>query len=69
MINVIEEKIDPTLAPAEGYNIRNFRKAPEVEHFYRFIHDNDLRKEARLILEAVLKRFGPKRGRKKKILQ
>ena len=32
---------------------KNFRKSDEIEKFYRFIFDNDLRREAKLILERV----------------
>ena len=32
---------------------KNFRNSPDVENFYRFIHENDLRKEAKLIFEKL----------------
>ncbi|MCK6594558.1 MAG: hypothetical protein L6Q33_05105 [Bacteriovoracaceae bacterium] len=32
---------------------RNFRNSIEIENFYRFIHENDLRKEARIMLELI----------------
>lgn len=32
---------------------RNFRSSIEIENFYRFIHENDLRREARLMLELI----------------
>lgn len=32
---------------------RNFRNSIEIENFYRFIHENDLRREARLMLELI----------------
>ncbi len=32
---------------------RNFKRAEEVEKFYRFVFDNDLRREAKMILERV----------------
>ncbi len=34
--------------------VRNFRESPEVEKFYRFVMENDLRHEAYLIFERVL---------------
>ena len=43
----IKDKIkDKKAPPAENFiTLRNFRKSPEVENFYRFISDNDLRRE------------------------
>lgn len=32
---------------------RNFRNSIEIENFYRFIHENDLRREARIMLELI----------------
>ena len=32
---------------------RNFRTAIDIENFYRFVNDNDLRKEARIMLEMI----------------
>jgi hypothetical protein len=32
---------------------RNFRTAIDIENFYRFVNDNDLRKEAKLMLEMI----------------
>ena len=54
-------------------NIRNFRTAPDIENFYRFVHENDLRAEAKKVLElivserkALAKKKKKTRGRKKK---
>lgn len=33
--------------------LRNFRNIPEIEHFYRFVHDNNLRRETKLVFEAI----------------
>jgi hypothetical protein len=41
--------------------IRDFRHSSEVESFYRFIHENNLRDEARIIIDKVLDRLGHKR--------
>lgn len=35
-------------------NIRNFRAQPEVENFYRFLKENDLREEAIELLDRHL---------------
>ncbi len=60
-------------------NIRTFRSSPEVENLYRFISDNNIRREAHMVIEAIfksykarekaLKKASKKRGRKKKNLQ
>jgi len=33
--------------------VRNFRNSPDIENFYRFVHENDLRREAKMIFEAI----------------
>lgn len=35
-------------------NPKKFRSSVEVESFYRFLHDNDLRKEALEIIERII---------------
>lgn len=59
-------------------NIRTFKSSPEVENFYRFVSENNLRREALMIVESVHKAItlkekaakkAKKRGRKKKNLQ
>lgn len=37
----------------EGKVSRNFKRSDEVEKFYRFIHDNDLRREAKMVLDRI----------------
>jgi len=32
---------------------RNFRTAIDIENFYRFVNDNDLRKEAKIMLDII----------------
>lgn len=46
-------------------NFRNFRNIPEIESFYRFINDNDLRREAKIVLEHVLNQMKANRKKKK----
>lgn len=67
-----EELKDPSLEPK--VNIRTFRNSPEVESFYRFIHENNLRRESAIIMQKVVimmggskKKTPKKRGRKKKV--
>lgn len=53
-------------------NIRTFRKNPDVENFYRFIFDNNLRVEARSLVENLFTAMGgktTKRKRRKKKVQ
>ncbi|MFG1499814.1 hypothetical protein ABMA70_06340 [Halobacteriovorax sp. XZX-3] len=47
---------------------KNFRNSPDLENFYRFIYENNLRSEAKKIFEALKVATTPvkKRGRKKK---
>ena len=35
--------------------IKKFRKSPELKSFYKFIHDNDLRKEAFQTINNIFK--------------
>ena len=45
---------------------RNFRTAIDIENFYRFISDNDLRKEAKTMLEVIQHRVYATVKKKKK---
>ncbi len=33
---------------------KKFRQSPELEGFYRFIYENDLRREASIIVEKIM---------------
>ena len=54
---------------------RNFRSSIDIENFYRFVHENDLRREARIMLEliqskvmsTVKKKRGNKESKKKNL--
>lgn len=48
---------------------RNFRNTAEVESFYRFIHENDMRREARAILDHVYRKLLAARKKNKDLLQ
>jgi riboflavin biosynthesis pyrimidine reductase len=39
----------------DGKILRNFRNSADVENFYRFVHENDLRREAGLIMSTIVK--------------
>jgi len=45
---------------------KNFRNSADIENFYRFVHENDLRKEAKAVLELVVQTIKPKRKRRRK---
>ena len=65
------DKTTDTAASAP-VSIKNFKSSNEVENFYRFVHDNKLREEAKTLVETVLKKIAPppkKRGRKKATIQ
>lgn len=53
--------------PTRNITIKNFKTASEVQDFYRFVHENGLRVEAKKLVEIVLKKITPpkRRGRKK----
>lgn len=48
--------------------IKAFKASSEVESFYQFIHENNLRSEAHNLMSMVLKSLTPAK-RKKKVLQ
>ncbi len=43
---------------------KNFRTIPEIENFYRFVHDNDLRREALMALSAIVSKAQSQRKKK-----
>lgn len=45
---------------------RNFRHNPDVENFYRFVHDNQLRHEAKMLFKAILDKLKTKSKAAKK---
>lgn len=57
------------LAAASGTNemsasFKNFRHHPDMENFYRFIYDNDLRHEALAIIDEIIVEKNEKKGAK-----
>lgn len=60
-----EEKAAP-----EVMTIKNFRSNGDIENFYRYIHDNGLRREAYMLMEYALSKVAKvKKGRRSKTLQ
>ena len=45
-----------TNAQSKNAMLKAFRATAEVENFYRFVHENSLRHEAKTLLEKVLER-------------
>jgi hypothetical protein len=43
-----------------------FKSSSEVENFYRFIYENNLREETRKLLSYVLEKTRPKKKRRKR---
>ncbi len=58
--------IDFVAAETLPSSMKKFRQSPEIEGFYRFIYENDLRSEAFDILEKIIERRKgkPKKGKK-----
>ena len=58
--------------PAEGVKLtlKNFKLSPDIQHFYRFIYENQLRREAHLMMselaDKLKSRAKKKRARKTK---
>lgn len=51
----------------EAMTLKNFRSNSDIENFYRYIHDNGLRREAFMMLEYAISKVAKvrkgKRGR------
>lgn len=60
----VEQEVESS--PAKG--IAGFKSSEDVENFYRFVHENDFRNEALVMLRAVHKVLGEqsKKGKKKR---
>jgi hypothetical protein len=65
----IENNTEKTAAP-EVMTIKNFRSNGDIENFYRYIHDNGLRREAFMLMEyAISKVAKVRKGKRSKNLQ
>lgn len=63
----LDEKAGQT---PEVMTIKNFRSNGDIENFYRYIHDNGLRREAFMLMEyAISKVAKAKKGKRSKTLQ
>jgi hypothetical protein len=45
---------DEKAAVPEVMTLKNFRSNADIENFYRFLHDNGLRREANMLLEYAM---------------
>lgn len=58
------------VGPSEVMTIKNFRSNGDIENFYRYIHDNGLRREAFMLMEYALSKVAKARkGKRAKTLQ
>jgi hypothetical protein len=53
-----------TVEVKEHTGIKNFKNNTEVEAFYRFIHDNNLRNEAEILMRLVHNQLTSKKRKK-----
>lgn len=57
-------------AAPEVMTIKNFRSNGDIENFYRYIHENGLRREAFMLMEyAISKVAKARKGKRSKNLQ
>lgn len=64
------ETTEKAAAAPEVMTIKNFRSNGDIENFYRYIHDNGLRREAFMLMEyAISKVAKARKGKRAKTLQ
>jgi hypothetical protein len=66
MIEVEEKEelvVEPVVEIAEPKTPKNFRSNPDIENFYRFVHETGLRRQAGMVFETALKQL-VKKGRR-----
>lgn len=51
-------------APAIPASLKKFRQSPEIEGFYRFIYENDLRTEAFEIIDNISQKRAEAKAKK-----
>lgn len=59
--------IDFTQSESIPTSSKKFRRSPEIEGFYRFVHENDLQKEAYVILDRIIAKRKSDKGIKPKL--
>jgi hypothetical protein len=69
----MSKAVDTTTEKAavpEVMTIKNFRSNGDIENFYRYIHENGLRREAFMLMEyAISKVAKVRKGKRSKTLQ
>ena len=66
MSKIVTPVTDDKTAVPEVMTIKNFRSNGDIENFYRFVNDNDLRREAKIMLEIIQSRVLAAVKKKKK---
>ena len=61
-----EESSNDSDAPSVPASLKKFRQSPEIEGFYRFIYENDLRTEAFDIIDNISQKRAEAKAAKKK---
>lgn len=65
-----DEKAGTAAPAADAMTIKNFRSNGDIENFYRYIHDNGLRREAYMLMEYALSKVAKvRKGKRAKTLQ
>ncbi len=62
---VLLDEIAVATVPAEVMTIKNFRSNGDIENFYRYIHENGLRREAFMLMEYALSKVAKARKGKR----
>lgn len=60
-----EDKSAAGTATPEPMTIKNFRSNGDIENFYRYIHENGLRREAFMLMEYALSKVAKARKGKR----
>lgn len=70
MSKIVTPVTDDKTAVPEVMTIKNFRSNGDIENFYRYIHENGLRREAFMMMEyAISKVAKARKGKRSKTLQ
>ena len=70
MSKTVETTTPAAATTPEVMTIKNFRSNGDIENFYRYIHENGLRREAFMLMEYALSKVAKvKKGKRAKTLQ
>jgi hypothetical protein len=61
----VNDTTEKSVAP-EAMTLKNFRSNGDIENFYRYIHDNGLRREAFMLMEYAIGKVAKARKGKRK---